>query len=85
MCWDLVIYIDPTSREVLEFGTKKFPYKTFNLAWLSVFNTLTGNTTAEVEFWFKEGTLNEIKRGSIKVVNIGHVKLTTYSELGISG
>jgi len=55
-CWDSNYYIDSSSKNVVELGTKQFPYKRINTALLEIFNLYTNNSNANIQLFIKEGT-----------------------------
>ena len=80
-CRSLNYYVDPSSSEIMELGTKQYPYRTIS----PVFSELTNHfshTETEATIYVKEGTLLYIEDSKAVVLNMTKVTVTTYSDSG---
>ncbi|CAI2361915.1 unnamed protein product [Moneuplotes crassus] len=79
ICKTLNIYIDPDSREPIELGTLKYPYRTFKSAASEILNHYS-NTQAEVTIYVKDGY---IETDTFYFMNMTNVKITAHPEYKI--
>ena len=79
VCRSLELYVDPQSTEVMEFGTKQYPYRYFKYASSEILNQFS-HKDAEITVYLKEGTDVYIKEGDTFFLNITKVTVTSYSD-----
>jgi len=65
----LEYYIDPTSEELLEFGTKQYPYRTTKPVFAEILKHHS-HTDREIKVYLKEGTNTYIEDSSIFIINL---------------
>ena len=78
-CWQIeegsyFYYIDSTSNNPIETGTKNFPFKSMHSALAEIHNSLT-NSSVEVTISVREDTINHLQAGLTRIVKIGRVKI----------
>ena len=78
VCRSLELYVDPQSTEVMEFGTKQYPYRYFKYASSEILNQFS-HKDAEITVYLKEGTDVYIKEGDTFFLNITKVTVISYS------
>ena len=78
-CRSLNYYVDPSSSEIMELGTKQYPYRTISPVFSELTNHLS-HTETEATIYVKEGTELYIEDGTSVVLNMTKVSITTYSD-----
>lgn len=78
VCRDFDYYVDVLSTEVVELGTKKYPYKDLNSVFIELVN-LHSNSDRTINVYVKERTINYLETKKNHVVNTNYVLFTTYS------
>jgi hypothetical protein len=71
--------VNPNSEEILELGTKMYPYKDVNLALIEVFN-VHSNSLRNIDISIMEYTYNYIQTQLPMIINTTSVNIDTYSE-----
>lgn len=79
VCRSLEFYVDPQSTEVMEFGTKQYPYRYFKYASSEIINQFS-HKDVEITVYQKEGTDVYIKEGDTFFLNITKVAVKSYSD-----
>ena len=79
VCKPYEYYVNPDSQEIIELGTKKYPFKHINLVFIDIFNRLS-NFDISVNIFVMENTYNYLPVDSIKLINITTVSIDSYSE-----
>lgn len=72
-------YVNPNSLQLLELGTKEYPYKDVNLAFLEVYN-IHSNSARDIIISVMENTENYFKSHFLMIINTTSVKVESYSE-----
>ncbi|CAI2360244.1 unnamed protein product [Moneuplotes crassus] len=81
VCRDFEYYVDPTSTEVIELGTQKYPYRTLKSVASEILNYLS-HKEVEVTIHTKDVYLED---KTMFFVNITNVKITTHPDLTAYG
>ena len=79
VCRSLKFYVDPQSTEVMEFGTKQYPYRYFKYVSSEILNQFS-HKDVEITIYLKEGTDVYIREGDTFFLNITKVKVSSYSD-----
>lgn len=79
-CRTLDFYVDPTSTEILELGTKKYPYKSIMLLFIEILNFYS-NTNANINIYVYERSRLEILTNYIYLIGLGNVTISSYSDV----
>ena len=79
----LEYYIDPSSDNLLEFGTKQHPYRTSKPVFAEILKHHS-HTNREIMVYLKEGTNTYIEDSSIFVINMESITVSSYSDVGSS-
>lgn len=74
----LDIYVDPNSVEILELGTKDYPYKNLILPFIEILN-FHSHSDSEIKIYIPERANLEITLSTIAIINIKSVSIITYS------
>mmetsp|Transcript_1642 Transcript_1642/g.1450 ORF Transcript_1642/g.1450 Transcript_1642/m.1450 type:complete len:100 (-) Transcript_1642:57-356(-) len=77
-------YIDPTSEKHLEFGTKRYPYKSFEPAFVEILHEYS-HTKKSINLWVKENTVVYLEDSKAYFINLTQVSISTYSDNEITG
>lgn len=77
-CRSLTLYVDPNSVEILELGTKKYPYKYFGLAFVEIFNYLGGVDDRDIKVLVRAESTNYLKHGKHALRDLRKVSFNTY-------
>ena len=80
-CRSLEFYIDPSSNELIELGTKTYPYRTLSPALAEILNYFS-HTDKEVSIYLKEGTENSVylEDATAYFLNLTTVSILSYSD-----
>ena len=78
-CRNLNYYIDPTSEESIELGTKEYPYRTIAPVFAEVLKHVSHHDYS-IYVWIKEETTVFIEDSKIHIINMTKVNFSTYSE-----
>ena len=76
-CRSAHTYVDPTSEEPIELGTKQYPFKTFNLPFVEI-ATIHSNADTTTNVWVREGTVVPFKHGHHPIFNATQINFGTY-------
>ncbi|CAI2366899.1 unnamed protein product [Moneuplotes crassus] len=76
VCRDFEYYVDPTSTEVIELGTKQYPYRSLKSVTSEILNHLSHHQK-EIIIYSKDAYLQD---RTMFFVNITNVKITTHPE-----
>jgi hypothetical protein len=71
-------YVNPESDRVVEFGNKKYPYKSLGFVFAELLN-FHSNSDRNITVYVLENTTNYLNLQNQYIVNITQVKITTYS------
>ena len=74
-------YVNPDSTEILELGTKQYPYKNLMLPFIEIFNFHSNNPNIEINIYVYERSYLEISFRKINIINIFKVNLYSYTEI----
>jgi len=77
----LEYYIDSSSEQWIELGTKGFPYRSLHQAFIEIISQFS-NSEANITIYIKEKTTNYLEDSKIFLINIPSVSIQTYSEYG---
>ena len=72
-------YVDPSSTEILELGTKAFPFKNIGLPFVEILN-YHSHSTNTITVFIKENTEHNMLYNSNYVINITQVTIESYSD-----
>ena len=73
-------YVDPSSTEILELGTKAFPFKNIGLPFVEILN-YHSHSNSTISVFIKENTEHNMLYNSNYVINITQVTVESYSDL----
>jgi len=73
-------YVDPSSTQILELGTKAFPFKNIGLPFVEILN-YHSHSNNTISVFIKENTEHNMLHNSNYVINISHVIVESYSDL----
>lgn len=79
LCRSLDYYVDPTSTQVLELGTKENPYRNIGLVFLEILN-IHSHTDRNITINLKESTLIYMNQLRSYIINVTNVEIRSYSE-----
>jgi len=71
------IFVDPSSKSLLELGTFEHPYKTIEMPFLEI-QRFYWNTDQMAEVFIKEASVLNMRQLSIYIMNMTMVKVSTY-------
>jgi hypothetical protein len=74
--------VDPESTEIIELGTKAFPYKNIGLPFVEILN-YHSHSERTINIYLKEYTENLLLWKSNYIINITQVNVETYSTTNI--
>ncbi|CAI2363934.1 unnamed protein product [Moneuplotes crassus] len=80
-CRGFNYYVNSNSTEVVELGTKEFPYKGLSLVFIELLNYLSHRDII-VNVYILENTANYLELNKNYIINITHVNILTYSVTG---
>ena len=83
VCRDNNYYVNPSSTQIIELGTKQYPYKNIGLVFAELFN-LRSYSSSQISIFIKEGTTWYMQQGYNYVLSISSVTIQTYSEISSS-
>ena len=83
ICREPNFYIDPSSSQIVELGTKAYPYKTFRAMASDLLNNFS-HKNLNININVKENTQLYLYDNTNFVMNITSVKLTSYSDTSLS-
>ena len=78
VCRETNFYVDPSSSEVIELGTKVLPYKTMRAVFSEILNNLS-HTKSSITIYLKENTNVFVNDEANYMVNMTSVKILSYS------
>lgn len=78
VCRDFNYYVNPNSTELVELGTKKYPYKNIGLAFLEILN-FWAHSSSNLTIYVMENTIVNIEQGYNFIINITSVTISSYS------
>ena len=79
VCRSLDLYVDPESSELMELGTKQYPYRHFRAASSEILNHYSF-TDANIKIHLKEGTRVYVEIDTTYFLSMGMVNITSYSD-----
>ena len=83
ICREPNFYIDPSSSQIVELGTKPYPYKTFRAMASDLLNNFS-HKNLNININVKENVQLYLSDNTNFVMNITSVKLTSYSDNSLS-
>ena len=81
ICKSANIYVDPSSSSIIELGTQNDPYKNLVLAFIDVLN-IFAHRNISINIYIKENKILPVTIGSMYIINIPQVSITTYTDSG---
>ena len=75
---NLEYYVNPKSEEIIELGTKDFPFKNIGLAFVEILN-FHSHSDRRVTIFLKEFTTNYMSQTQNYIVNITEVIIDSYN------
>ena len=63
-------YVNPDSTEILELGTKQYPYKNLMLPFIEIFNFHSNNPNIEINIYVYERSYLEISFRKINIIEV---------------
>ena len=81
ICRPLTYYVNPDSDNIMELGTREYPFRDINLVLIEV-NNEHQHTDRNITIYVMEATDSYLPLGAIKVLNITEFSIDTYTELG---
>jgi hypothetical protein len=75
----LSYYVDPDGSEIIELGTKRYPYKHPSLAFIEILN-IHSHTERTVSVYLKELTTSYMNHGQNYMVNMTKVNIESYTD-----
>jgi len=72
-------YIDPSSTQIIELGTKAYPFKNIGLAFVEILN-YHSHSENTVSVFLKEGLTHNVLVSSNYVINMTEVIVESYSD-----
>ena len=79
-CRGFNYYVDPDSTEVIELGTKSYPYKNIGLPFVEILN-YHSHSTDNITLYLKEHTINMMLWKSNYIINMTQLTIASYSEI----
>ena len=79
ICRHFNYYVDPESTEIIELGTKAYPFKNIALPFVEILNYFS-HSDKNITVFVKEYTNNMLLWESSYIVNITMVTVETYTE-----
>ena len=79
VCRSLDLYVDPESSELMELGTKQYPYRHFRAASSEILNHYSF-TDANIKIYLKEGTRVYVEIDKTYFLSMGMINITSYSD-----
>ena len=76
---DFKIYVNPDSKELIELGTIKYPYKQLGAAFVEIFN-IHSHSNRSISVLISEKTQNILELRKNIIMNITQVSVDVYSE-----
>ena len=77
----LKYYVDSSSEQWIELGTKGFPYRSLHQSFIEIIS-LFSNSDIDITIYIKEETITYLEDSKIYLINIPSVIIKTYSENG---
>jgi len=77
----LEYFVDPSSEQWIELGTKGFPYRSLHQAFVEIINHFS-HSDIDIIIYIKEETITYLEDSKIYLINIPSVTIQTYSENG---
>ena len=78
VCRKLVYYVNPHSEQILELGTRNFPYKSINMVMLEIFDFISG-TNNEVTVRLSSAAEHEFLHGGSFLYNLKKIIFEPYN------
>ena len=72
-------YVDPSSTQIIELGTRAFPFKNIGLPFVEILN-YHSHSTNNITVFIKENTKHNMLYNSNYVINITQVTVESYSD-----
>ena len=79
ICRSLEYYVDPDGDEIVELGTKQYPYKNIALPFIEILN-FHSHTDRIISIYLKEYTTSYIMQGKNFIINMTMVKIESYTD-----
>jgi hypothetical protein len=79
-CRTLNYYVDSSSTELIELGTKKYPFKNLMLPFIEILN-FHSNSQADINIYAKERSEFEVLLDHIYLIKINKVTIKSYSDV----
>ena len=79
MCRTLSYYVDPGSSEIIELGTRQYPYKNIALPFIEILN-FHSHTDRVVSIYLKEYTTSYMMQTTNYIINMTMVKIQSYTD-----
>ena len=76
---NLKYYVNPDSKELIELGTLKYPYKNLGTVFIEVFN-IHSHSNRTINIYVKEKSTNYLELKKNIIMNITQVSIESYSE-----
>ena len=74
--------MNPNSEQIIELGTRQYPFKHINLVFIDIFNKFSYSDIS-VNIHVMENTYNYLPVDSIKLINITSININSYSEYNL--
>ena len=71
-------YIDPDSTQIVELGTKIYPFKKINLAFMEILNFIS-HKNKSITINLKENSVNTMGNSQNYLIDAGNIKIQSYS------
>ena len=78
LCRPTDYYVDPDSSEIIELGTKKYPYKNIALVFIEILN-FHSNSNRSISIFLKEFTTSYVMQAKNYIINMTSVSIDSYS------
>ncbi|CAI2373804.1 unnamed protein product [Moneuplotes crassus] len=82
-CRSMDYYVDPTSEEIMELGTKAYPYRTISPVFAEILKQHS-HKDRKVSIFIKEGANVFIQDSTAFFINVTQVSVSTYNQNSIS-
>lgn len=79
ICRDFNYYVDPSSSEIIELGTKAYPYKSIGLPFVEILN-YHSHSDRTIHVYLKENEDHQMLSETTYIINITQVTVESYSE-----
>ena len=83
ICRPLMYYVNPDSEEIMELGTKEYPFRDINVVFIEI-NNEHQHTDRNISIFVMEDTDHYLPLEFIKFLNITKISIDTYTEAELS-